>query len=377
LARKIIIQREDGTWPVLTETLAKNEAQMQEILKDNPDLLPIDEFAMTGPLLVVGRETSLPSGYVDLLCLARGGEILIIEFKTGPQNADFRHALAQMLDYGSDLWQMTYEEFENAVAVRFFTGAHCQDKRIKGQTTLATAARAIWPDQTEEEFATFRDKLSTQLIAGAFHYLIVAQRFTPTMERAIGYMNATMQNARFYAIELVRFAAVDLAAFESRTILKPDSQSNTSKAIASTNETLFLEGIVDNNYREILKHILDASTGLGLKLDWGTNGPSIRVQTPDRKEPLTIAWLYPPKVSGWNGLLDLSLGYDPNSAVATPSAQTALKNYVATVESLSGIEPVKPTRLRAFHLKPEIVTNHQYTLAEIFAELVRQIGAAG
>jgi len=48
MARKIIMQREDGTWPVLTETLAENEAQLQEIVKANPDLLPIDEFDMTG-----------------------------------------------------------------------------------------------------------------------------------------------------------------------------------------------------------------------------------------------------------------------------------------------------------------------------------------
>lgn len=183
MARKMIVQREDGTWPVLTETLADNEAQLQEILKGNPDLLPIDEFAMTGPLLVVGRETALPSGYVDLLCVARCGEILIVEFKTGPQNADFRHALAQVLDYGSDLWRLTYEEFENAVAVRYFTGPHCQDERIQGQKTLDAAAHAVWLDRTDEEAASFREKLGAQLFSGAFHYLIVAQRFTSTWSR--------------------------------------------------------------------------------------------------------------------------------------------------------------------------------------------------
>ena len=348
---------------------------MQELLKDNPDLLPIDEFGMTGPLLAIGRETSLPSGYVDLLCLARGGEILIIEFKTGPQNADFRHALEQVLDYGSDLWQMTYEEFENAVAVRFFTGSHCQDERIKGQTTLDAAARAIWPDQTEEELAAFREKLSGQLSSGAFHYLIVVQRFTPTMERAVGYLNATMQSARFYAIELVRFAAADLAAFESRTILKPDLQSNTGNPIASTNEALFLDGIIDSSYREILRPLLATCTGLGLKIEWGTKGPSIRVRTPDRTEPLTIAWLFPPGISGWNGLLDLNLGYDPGSAKATPSAQDALASYIEAVQKLPGVEPVKPIWLRAFRLKPEVVIAQQHQLTEILAQLVQRVSA--
>ncbi|MGN6561813.1 MAG: hypothetical protein ACTHMU_04065, partial [Thermomicrobiales bacterium] len=99
MARKLMAQQATGASILLTEMPAANEAVLQETMKHNPDLLPIDEFGMAGPLLVVGRETTLQSGYVDLLCLARSGELLIIEFKTGPQNPDFRHALAQLLDY--------------------------------------------------------------------------------------------------------------------------------------------------------------------------------------------------------------------------------------------------------------------------------------
>lgn len=113
MARKIIVQREDGSRPVLNEVLADDEAQLQDIVKESPDLLPVDEFGMDGPLMVVGRETTLPSGYVDLVCLSKGGDLLLVEFKTGPQNSDFRHVVAQLFDYGSDLWRMSYEEFES------------------------------------------------------------------------------------------------------------------------------------------------------------------------------------------------------------------------------------------------------------------------
>lgn len=375
MARKIVIRREDGTWPVLTEILAENESQLQEIMKANPDLLPIDEFGMTGPLLVVGRETALPSGYIDLLCVARSGELLVIEFKTGPQNADFRHVLAQLLDYGSDLWQLSYEEFENAVAVRFFNGAHCQDSCLRGKTTLDAAAKEVWPDRSEEEAASFREKLAAQLVAGSFHYLVVAQRFTATMERTVAYLNAAMPSARFYAIELVRFAGDKLDAFESRTVLNPGAKSNDNKAANSMNESRFLDTIADIDYREAIHQLLLTSTGLGLKLEWGTRGPSIRVRTSDRPEPLTIGWLYPPGISGWNGLLDLNLGYDPNSATATPSAQLVLDWYIAQVEKLSEIEPVKPKWLRAFRLTPKVVIAQQHTISEILAQLVQQVDA--
>ena len=51
---------------------------------------------------------------------ARRGAVPVIAFKPGPRTSDFRAALEQLLDYGADLWQMTFEEFEQAVAVRNF-----------------------------------------------------------------------------------------------------------------------------------------------------------------------------------------------------------------------------------------------------------------
>ena len=120
MSRKMIVKLSDGSSPILSEVPADNEEQLQELLKDNPDLIPVDEFGMTGPLMVVGRETTLPSGVVDLVAIARSGEVLLVEFKTGPQNTDFRGVLAQLLDYGSDLWEMTYDRFEREVALRFF-----------------------------------------------------------------------------------------------------------------------------------------------------------------------------------------------------------------------------------------------------------------
>jgi len=51
---------------------------------------------------VVGRETKLPSGKVDLILLATPVTFALVEFKTGPTNPDFRGCFAQLLDDGSD-----------------------------------------------------------------------------------------------------------------------------------------------------------------------------------------------------------------------------------------------------------------------------------
>jgi hypothetical protein len=369
VARKMIVLREDGARPILAEVPAANEAELQELMKDNPDLVPIDEFDMTGPLLVVGRETSLPSGAVDLVAIARSGELLLIEFKTGPQNTDFRSVLAQLLDYGADLWRMSYDEFESSVVSRYLASDHCQDSRVRRKVSLVEAAHAIWPDLSQEDSLRFKERISQQLAIGSFHYLVVAQRFARPTEQTVEYLNALTQAARFYAVELVRFAADGLSAFESRTVSKPTRRAKDPKPIEYTNEVRFLEGIEEDAYRDALRELLDGCRGLDLRFEWGSVGTSIRLPTPDRPEPLTIAWLFPPGAVGWMSLSDLNLGFDPSSAEKTPSVSDALDKYLEKVALLPAAERVKPQWLRAYRLPPDTTVRSRHQILEIFAQL--------
>ena len=371
MARKMVVLREDGTSPVLTEQTAEDEGQLQELMKDNADLLPIDEFGITGPLMVVGRETALPSGAVDLLALARSGELLVIEFKTGPQNSDFRRVLAQLLDYGSDLWRMTYEVFEATVARRYFDDRDCKDPRVRGKATIEEAARATWTDVSDEDLASLKDRLSDSLARGAFHYLVVAQRSTSTTERTVEYLNAVATGARFYIVELVRFVGDGLSAFESRTLLKPSSDGGIARA--ATDEARFVEAIEDEGYRAAVKELLEVCRGLGLRFEWGTRGTSIRLATSDRAEPISVGWLFPPGVSGWLGLRDLTLGFDTASGVQVPSALPALEQYVSQVGALPGALRAKAKGLRAFALGPHEVVRSRREIAESLADLVEKV----
>lgn len=370
----MIVLRNDGPHPVLTEVPADNEAQLQELIKDNPDLLPIDEFGMTGPVMVVGRETTLPSGGVDLVGITRSGELLVVEFKTGPQNTDFRHVLAQLLDYGSDLWGLSYQEFESTVASRYFGGARCQDSRVRGKKSLAEAARATWPDLTDEEEIGLRDQLVQQLTGGSFHYVVVAQRFTSTVERTIEYLNSTMQGARFYAVELVKFSTEDLAAFESRTVVKPERRK-VPGGTSNVNEERFLVAIADSRYRDVIRELLEACRGLSLRFEWGAVGTSIRMPTVDRVEPVTIGWLFPGGGRGFMGMSDLNLGFHTTSAGRVPSLAPALDAYIAEVAAIAGTEQLAARNLRAYHLAPRAVIDEWQRITEALANLVRRANA--
>ena len=93
MPRRIIFQDDGGPQQHLLEVLAKNEAELQHFLISNPDLFPIEEIGLTDSIMVVGRESIVPSGKIDLVAITCSGEVLVIEFKTGPGNPDFRHVL--------------------------------------------------------------------------------------------------------------------------------------------------------------------------------------------------------------------------------------------------------------------------------------------
>lgn len=373
MARKIILQRPDDSAHVLIETAVEDEAQLQGLLKANPDLLPLEEFGFTGPLMVVGEETRLPSGAIDLAGVTRGGRLVVVEFKTGPQNSDFRSALAQLLDYGSDIWRMSLDNFEATVAARYFASERCRDARVRGLRTLEDAAKATWEDLSEEDWSALHDRLTSQLASGAFEYVLAAQRFTEPTLKTMEYLNATSNGPRFYAIEMVRFDGDGVSAFESRTVLKPPQGPGSTSAPAD--KSSFLDSIGDPEYRATLEELFDASQGLGLRIEWGARGCSIRLPTTYRAEPVSIAWLFPPGRTGWMRLTGFNLGFDPGTAESVPSARPALDAYVEAVAGLSGAEPVGRAALKAYSLIPPRVIDQQSKIVELLANLVSAVSA--
>jgi hypothetical protein len=188
MARKLVIDLPDGTRQLLAEVLADDELQLQEQLKLHPGLLLLEELGLVGPAVVVGRESALDSGRVDLVLLGNGGDLALVEFKTGLQNPDFRECLAPMLDYGSDLWGMTLEEFETRVAQRYFSGPRCPPGTIAPDASLDQVLSQAWRT-TVDDAVDWREHLRAQLRDGSFQYVAAAQRFTPPVLRTLRYLN--------------------------------------------------------------------------------------------------------------------------------------------------------------------------------------------
>jgi hypothetical protein len=370
MPRRILLTQPDSSRVVLHEAAGQAEKPLQELIRDNPDLLPVEEFGLPGPLMVVGRETPLPSGSIDLALLSPSGDLILVEFKTGPQNPDFRAVTGQLLDYGSDLWGMSLAEFEQSVAARFWSSEHCKDPSLKSVKSLTAAMERAWPGSSALERESALNRLSDSLSAGRIHYVVVAQKFTPPVLRTIEYLNALGSIARFYAVELIGFQGGPVTAFESRSVLKPGKLSLAATAGTQASESALLDAIDDSAYRAAVADLLDLSRGLRLREEWGALGVSLRLPTPDRAEPLSIAWLFPPGRAGWYGLVDVTFGFDPNSAKSTPSVQPALEKYVAAIGQIPGAKRPKSEGFRGWHVPPEVLVAHAAAIREALGNLV-------
>jgi len=346
MPRRVLIQRGGEVFDLL-EVPAPDEHHLQEIMKSQPQLIPSDDLGLDGDLMVVGRETGLASGFIDLLCLARSGDLVLIEFKAGPQNPDFRHALAQLIDYGSDLWRLSLEDFDRGVVQRYLTSRHCDAAFLGAGDLEGAIERAGWALGEEERTALY-SRLGEVLETGDFHYVVSAQRFTPAMQVSLEYMNATMRYGRFYLVEIVQLEGAELTAHAAQVVAAPSkrSASGSSGPAGQADESEFVAGIGGEEYRNAMRDLLSSCAALGLEVKWRSVGASIRFVTPDRKQPLSIGWLLP-EGKQWQGARFVTFGVDPWSLSKTPSVAEPVRRFVQQLSQVRGAKPT-PGKLEAY-----------------------------
>lgn len=355
------------------ERPAENEHELQTVLKDHPQLVPAEDLDLDGDLLVVGRETTLASGSVDLLCLSKSGEIVIIEFKTGPQNPDFRHALAQVIDYGSDLWKLTgWSEFDEGVVHRHLTSKHV-DPALKGASGLRDAAVKAW-DLDDDEWAALTLRLDRVLSTGDFVFVVAAQRFTDQMHDSVSYLNETTRHGRYFLVEIIRLDSADQTAYAAQVVARPSARSASGGSVSKATESEFLAAIGEPAYREAMSELFSTVRALGLQIVWYSKGASVRLKSPDRNEPISVGWVF---LEGgqWYGARHVTFGVDPSTLKNHPTLIPAITAFCGKLNQIPGGKPTS-SGLNAVTFKPEVFPGVRSALFDLLGELKTAADAA-
>jgi hypothetical protein len=169
------------------------EEPLQEIIKRHPELIPLEEIDENfKPLLVIGREFSLENaGSIDLLAIDTLGVITLIEFKL-EKNADIRKVVAQTIEYAANLWEMSYDVFDEKVKA-YFNSDRCEINELKGKTLAQSIQwhhqRTKSEDDGEFSIEDFMKSVSSNLQKGEFRLIIFSDQADDRIKRAVEYLN--------------------------------------------------------------------------------------------------------------------------------------------------------------------------------------------
>lgn len=321
---------------------------------------------------MVGRETPLASGAIDLVGVTKSGEVLLVEFKTGPQNPDFRAAVAQLVDYGADLWGLTVSDFDDGVVQRFLSSSHCP-KPFKAASSLRDLADLVWTI-SDDDWGALVARLEQVLASGDFYFVVAAQRFVPAMTKTLSYLNEVARVGRYALVQLIKLDGAGATAYSAQVVAnsvrKASALSTASTGV--TNEQAFLAALPDGDYRDVMRDILTAVRTLGLSLEWGSKGTSIRLRTPDKPEPISIGWALPDGAH-WYGVRHLGLGHHVGVADDVPAVANALTAFATKVAQLPGGVPATSKSLNATTFAPDAVVAAKQQIISAVEQLVSDL----
>ena len=365
MGRRVLVTDANGSYD-LVEAQAPDEEHLRETMRSHPLLVPLDDLGLAGPLLVVGRETQLASGRIDLLGLSRSGEVVIAEFKTGTQNSDFRHVLSQLIDYGSDLWRMPVVDFEDGVVRRYFREAPSEVKYAgKSLAEVATRHWGLSPTEKDE----FLSRLGAVLADGDFNFVVVSQNYRDSVITSADYLNATSRAGRFHLVQMTMLSGGEMTAYSAQVVATSRPiKSGAASPQAVIDEAEFLNALDGETYRSAMRDFFASLRSMGIRFGWGSKGTSIRIDNPDRTEPISIGWAFPDGAS-WLGVRHLSLGYDIASAQSTPTISEALRTYVSEIEAIGAGTDIRTKNVTGRTFVPAEVPGAMAAIVEAIERL--------
>jgi hypothetical protein len=266
---------------LIAESELPLEKNLHDVLTQHPALLP-DEDLSLGQLVVVGRESSLPSGYADLVLVDDRGQLCLVEVKKAG-NPDTRQVVAQLLDYAAALWGQTLAQFEKGVVIPYLDTLEDNDAE-----DLASHLGMVFddPETGEERAPAIVQRLEQTLETGDFTLVVAAPHVPLGVQRVLEYLNARGQ--RFYGLEVSYFKGPPDCFVPRLVVMPPAAGPSGGGATAPPIEReSFLEEVPDHVQAEV-SEFLDGAQAAGAEVVWQSYGPSVKVA---REKTRQVAYL--------------------------------------------------------------------------------------
>lgn len=178
-----------------------DEAFLQELLVDHPQLLPVNELrADVGELLCIGREVSAgEAGSIDNLYLSTGGYPVIVETKLWRNPQARREVLSQVLDYVKELVNKDFEW----LAQQWNTFS-----KARNFSTIDLIDR-LFELSDEFDYETYIDRVNRALDRGDILAMIVGDGIETKLQALVSHLCRDSAHLR-YSLGLIELACYHL-----------------------------------------------------------------------------------------------------------------------------------------------------------------------
>lgn len=283
MTRHLLIRRPGTNDDPVPESFLPAEANLHEALTEHPELLPLEDLGLQSAV-VVGKESSLASGYADLVLIDEIGQVCLVEVKK-EGNPDTRRVVAQLIDYAGAMWQMEPETFFQTVVAPYL-----QESASDAPPSMAEFLATAFPSDSEQDDGESGDSTTETLIAalgrtlaqGRFLLVVAAPSIPPGVNRALEYLNA--QGLRVCGLEISYFSVPEaVECFVPRLVVHPVGSSSrgprasqgTSPAPLDREEFL---SRLNESAGAFAASLIDRCSELGARVKWGAVGVQIHVQ---------------------------------------------------------------------------------------------------
>ncbi len=260
----------------------KNEMELQEIIKHNPDLINLSSI-FGSPIMIIGRE----SQYIDVLSITADAVPVIIECKR-QDNPDMRYLIAQVFEYASKLNQKSYNEFDQMVT-QYFSSDRCEEDQYKNLSLKDAFMKfRTTMDDSDESYDEndFVGDLSARLENGEFYLLIVVDKISDVAFRTIQFLNKKMDKLRIEILEVSKFGDETQAIYVPNHINRERVQRKTSQpGKISFEEMINSSGTKEASYIKEFRDMWESDSRATVVM--GTKGFSARY------DDIPILWVLP------------------------------------------------------------------------------------
>ena len=252
----------------LERTVIEKEDYLQKYIYDNPDSLPLHEIKDNLRLLILAREFPTASGPIDALGVDEDGDVYIIETKLY-KNADKRHVIAQMLDYGASL-SSTY----GADAPRLVAAL---EQRVTAHFQMGLVPKLQDFYGMESDAASgVLEALHGNVSSGRFRFVVLMDRLDERLKDLIGFVNRNSSfdiigvELDFYQHGEIEILIPNLFGAETKKVVSPTSPPGTRRKWDAESFFADAKDRLEDEQLAALRGLFDWAIENADGISWGT-----------------------------------------------------------------------------------------------------------